>query len=269
MRFAFTLFLLFCLGPVFSQSGIHLLKDARSQALAGASVMNEGVFALYGNSAGLAKAQTIQAVATIESPFVLQDLQRAGFGFLLPLENSAFGIKAATFGFDDYREMQFSLGYSRLLNSNLSIGAEVIYWNNNIPEYGNRDLLTFALGLQANLSPTVQVGAHLYNPIRADISEGETTYSTLQVGGAYTPSERLQIMAEVFKDIDFPAQLRAGIDYKIDPKFALRLGIGTAPTLFSFGIGLQLFPGWQVDIAASRHEYLGFTPGFSLRYMGQ
>jgi hypothetical protein len=243
------------------------LKDARSQALAGNTVMNEGVFALFGNSAGLAKAKSIQAIATVESPFLLEELQRGGFGFLLPLENSAFSLKASTFGLEDYRETQLSLGYSRLLSSNLSIGAELIYWNNRIPEYGNRDLLTFAIGMQANLSPTVQVGAHLYNPIRADISDNETTYSTLQVGGSYRPSDRLSIMAEVYKDVDFPAQVRAGIDYEIDPRFAIRLGVGTLSTLYSFGVGVQLFPGWFVDIAASRHEFLGFSPGFSLRYM--
>lgn len=269
MRSVTTLFLLlFFLTSLGAQSGIHRLQDARSQAMAGSTVMSEGLFALYGNPAGLAQAKQLQGIALLEYPFALSELQRAGFGLVAPLEHSTFGFKAATFGFDAYRETQFSLAYSRLLNSNFSLGAELIYWNQNIAEYGNKGFLTFALGLQAQLSPTLKAGAHLYNPIRARVTEQEMTFSSLQLGLIYQPSEQLDILAEVYKDIDFPAQVKAGIDYKIEDKLALRLGISTAPVRFSFGLGIRVLPGWAVDLAASRHEFLGFSPGFSLRYTG-
>ena len=268
MRSIISLFFLLSALTLQAQSGIHRLKDARSQALAGSTVMNQGLFALYGNPAGLAQVTQFQGIALLEYPFALPDLQRAGFGLVAPLENSTFGFKAASYGFDAYREGQFSLAYSRVLNPNLSLGGEIIYWNQNIPEYRSKGFLTFALGLQARLSPTLQAGVQLYNPIRARITEDETSFSSLQIGLCYQPSEQLDILAEVYKDLDFPAEIKAGIDYRIDPRLALRLGIGTAPVRFSFGLGIQVFPGWAIDIAASRHEFLGFSPGFSLRYTG-
>lgn len=268
MRSIISLF--FCLSTLVlgAQSGIHRLTDARSQALAGSTVMNQGLFALYGNPAGLAQVTQVQGIALLESPFALSELQRAGFGLAVPLENSAFGFKAASYGFDAYREGQFSLAYSRMLNANLSLGGEIIYWHQHIPAYRSAGFLTFALGFQARLSPTLQAGAQLYNPIRARVTEDETTFSSLQIGLLYQPSEQLDILAEVYKDLDFPAEIKAGIDYWIDPRLALRLGIGTAPVRISFGLGIQVFPGWAIDMAASRQEFLGFSPGFSLRYIG-
>jgi len=268
MRCVLLLFFLFILTHLDAQSGIHHLSDARSQAMAGSTVMNEGIFSLYGNTAGLSQITSLQGIAVMESPFALSELQGAGFGLASPLGSSTLGLKAATFGFDAYRELQFSLAYSRPLNSQLSLGAEMIYWNQNISEYGNKGFLTFALGLQANLSPTLQAGAYLYNPIRARVSEREPTFSSLQIGLVYQASEDLDLVAEVYKDIDFPAQFKAGVDYQIEDTFSLRLGVGTAPTRLSFGLGIKILPDWAIDIAASRHEFLGFSPSFSLRYTG-
>lgn len=268
MRALLVLFLIPIFSPLLAQAGLHQLTDARSQAMAGSTVTNEGLFALYGNPAGLSQISQVQGVALVEFPFGQYELQGAGFGLAMPLENSALGMKAATYGFDAYRELQLSFVYSRQLHEQFSLGSEIIYWNYHIPGYGNQGFLTFALGMQAILSPSLKTGIKLYNPIRASVSVDEKTFSSLQTGLIYQASAELNLVAEVYKDIDFPAQFKAGIEYNIDKKIAMRLGLSTAPSRFSFGLGLGLLPAWAIDIAVSRHEYLGLTPGFSLRYVG-
>lgn len=262
------LFFFFCLsGWVLSaQSGIQNLMDARSFSMGRTASLDQGTSALFTNPAGLATAQEFSAIATAQNQFLLPELQSAGLAALLPTKTGNFGIKAAAFGSQAYRENLFSLAYGRQLSQRFRLGAELIYWNNSIPEYGTQGYLTFALGIQSQLSKQVSVAAYLYNPIRAERNDEELTYSVLQLGVAYQPSEQLNIVAEVEKDIDHPANFKAGIEYALNDLIALRLGIGTAPSLFSFGFSIQIFPQIQVDIASSRHEILGFSPGFSLIY---
>lgn len=261
------IFAFFFLTSLGAQSGVHRLQDARSQAIGGTTVMNEGVFALMGNPAGLVHAQQWEGIASAETPFALWELQRAGFGVVAPLDNSSLGATIATFGEESYRETQISLAYSRLLNQQLSLGATVIYWNQNIAAYQRQGFLTFALGLQAQLYPELKAGVQLYNPFRVAVTDDETTYSTLQFGLSYLPSDKLTLIMEVYKDIDFPAQLQAGLDYQLADRIALRLGCSTRPERLSLGVGVRIFPNWWADIAASRHALLGFSPGFSLRYI--
>lgn len=240
--------------------------DARSFSMGGTSSLDLGTAALFTNPAGLATAQEFSAIATAQNQFLLPELQSAGLAALLPTNTGNFGIKAASFGSQAYRENQFSLAYGRQLSRRFRLGAELIYWNNSIPEYGTRGYLTFALGIQSQLSKVFSVGAYLYNPFRAERNAEELTHSILQLGLSYQPSEKLNMVAEVEKDIDHPANFRAGIDYAINDFIALRLGLGTAPSLFSFGFSIRILPQVKIDIATSRHEILGFSPGFSLIY---
>ena len=120
--------------------------------------------------------------------------------------------------------------------------------------------------MQSQLSKSFSIAAFVYNPIRAERNAEERTHSIMQLGLGYQPSEKLTLVAEVEKDIDHPANFRAGVDYAINDLIALRIGLATAPSLFSFGFSIQIFPQVRVDIATSRHEILGFSPGFSLIY---
>lgn len=71
------------------------------------------------------------------------------------------------------------------------------------------------------------------------------------------------------KDIEFPARAKAGVEYAVVEAFALRVGVATNPTSPTFGVGYKLKQGLGIDVAASYHQILGFTPAFSLVYVPQ
>lgn len=260
------LFLVLFGGALSAQSGIQNLMDARSFSMGGTASLDQGVAALFTNPAGLSTAQEFAAIATAQNQFLLPELQSAGLAALIPTKTGNFGLKAAAFGSQAYRENQFSLAYGRQLSRQFRLGAELIYWNNSIPEYGTRGYLTFALGIQSQLSEEFSVAAYIYNPIRTERNAEELTHSIMQLGLSYQPSEKLNLVAEVEKDVDHPANFRAGVDYSINDLIGLRLGLGTGPSIFSFGFSIQILPQIRVDIATSRHEILGFSPAFSLIY---
>jgi len=266
MRPIFLIFYLFLSFSIFGQSGIQQLLDARSSGMGQIGTIHSGSNALLGNPAGLADLSHFTALGVVENRFLAKELQNAGFAVALPMENSAIGIQLGAFGFESYREFKSGLSYARKLSESLSLGGQIIYWNQNIPEYGNSSLLTFKLGLQAMLSEDIRFGVSIYNPIRLEITEGEQTYAILRVGLSYQLSSKVLLASELEKDQDFATRIKLGMDYQLSAPLSLRAGVITAPYEISFGMGLDLFQECRLDLVIRQHEVLGFTPGIGLVY---
>ncbi len=98
------------------------------------------------------------------------------------------------------------------------------------------------------------------------ITEEEDLPTILSIGLVYQASEKLLLMGEVQKDIDFKANIKAGIEYHIFESFRLRAGIGSVPSTMSFGLGYQWKNGLQINLASNYHQTLGFSPAFGLQY---
>jgi hypothetical protein len=91
--------------------------------------------------------------------------------------------------------------------------------------------------------------------------------TVLRLGFSYESSDKATFAAEVSKDIDYPVQVRAGLEYRLADPVALRAGIQTAPEKWSFGIGYWLEKQKLLfDLSASHHQFLGFTPAISLAF---
>jgi hypothetical protein len=80
-----------------------------------------------------------------------------------------------------------------------------------------------------------------------------------------SPATGLILNMDIFKDIDFPAELRVGIEYRILNRLALRTGMTTQPDNFSAGLGLS-FSYFAVDYAMTSHPDLGITHQFGIQF---
>jgi long-subunit fatty acid transport protein len=88
----------------------------------------------------------------------------------------------------------------------------------------------------------------------------------LKIGLQYSPSEKVNITAEVEKDIAFKPSYKGGLEYKLNSKFMVRAGYRYNPAIYSFGVGYQAGERLLIDISAGNHETLGFIPGFSVHF---
>ena len=72
--------------------------------------------------------------------------------------------------------------------------------------YGRKDALTAELGLRANITDNWKVAFSVFNLTRTKISEfGEDRLNTLmRLGTQYTFSEKVKLVAEPEKKIEFP-----------------------------------------------------------------
>ena len=81
----------------------------------------------------------------------------------------------------------------------------------------------------------------------------------------YSFSENVIVAIETQKDISQKAIFTAGIEYKLVKELYLRAGIGTNPTLTSFGFGINL-RNFSFEFSESYHQVLGFSPQFGMTF---
>ena len=263
------LILLFCLSTLIesnAQNGIYSVGGARGVAMAGASNTFKDINSIFANQAGLSHLKNAEAVLYSDQQFLVNEIRNIAAAFAIPSNFGTFGFNLHYHGFKDFNEQKVGLNYARMLSENVSIGAQINYFGIRIPEYGNRGLLSAEIGIRSQVFEEFTIAAHISNPIRIEIVEGENLPTIFTFGLAYQPSRKLLLTAEAEKDIEFPVAVKFGMEYQIANPFLIRLGVSTTPTLFNFGMGIILKKLLIVDIAASYHQTLGFSPAIALRF---
>lgn len=266
MKYAFILLFLFGLHHLHAQNGAPPAAGARSVGMGHTGITYTDINSIFANQAGLAYLDAVAVTAYGEQRFLASEIKAAGLGAAVPTRSGTFGLSLHYFGFEQYNEQRIGLAYGRKLLEKLSIGAQLLMLNTRIPEYGNKAAFTFEVGAQAELLPQLYLGIHLFSPVRVKLTEEDLIPTVLKLGFSYLPSDKLSLLAEVEKDIDYSARARFGVEYQvIDPLF-LRMGVATQPTQLSFGLGYALPNGIRIDIASSYHQVLGFSPAAGITF---
>lgn len=241
---------------------------SRATGMGGYSATISDLWSSNNNQGGLGFITELSAGICYENRFLLKETGLKSGAFVMPLKKGAFGLSLTSFGYQAYNQNQAGLSYGLKLFEHLSAGIQINFLNTRLtPEYGQRNTFTGAIGLIANLSPVITVGAHIYNPTRSKLADytNEKIPTIMRFGIDYTFSKKVMMGAEIEKDIDFLPVVKVGIEYHAVEKLYLRGGISTNPTLSSFGFGI-LFKDFKLDISSSFHQTLGLTPSISLIY---
>jgi len=259
---------------LFSQQTLNAQKDnvpigARSTAMGGASVCLNDFWSLHNNQAGMAGYNQMAAGIYGENRFMMKELSQGAFGFVMPVKGAGvFGLNYNYFGYSLYRESKVGLAYAMAFGDKISGGIQLDYINTHIGEdYGNANIFTFELGLQAKLIKNLVLGVHVYNPVHVKVSKyGSDRVPVIFKGGlSYSFSDKAIVAIETEKDLNQKARFKAGVEYHVVKPVYLRVGISTNPFSNSFGVGLE-FGNFKADISASRHQVLGFSPQISMVY---
>lgn len=244
---------------------------ARSAALSDASVSLSDVWSAHQNQAGLGFVRDVSAGVYYENRFLLKALSLKGAAIALPVKGGAFGLAVSNFGYALYSENKYSISFAKAFSNKFSVGIAMDYLTTKIAEgYGSKGGLAAEVGIQSKPIKGLTIGAHVFNPTRAKLADynDERIPTILRLGLDYNFSNKVTVVIETEKDISKKARFKAGIEYKAVKEFYLRAGIGTNPTLSSFGFGLNL-KNFKVDVSASYHQVLGISPQFGLTYLFQ
>lgn len=240
---------------------------ARNLALGRASTALGGdVWGLQNPASGAAIQESAAGLFASQA-FGLAELRVAAVAVAHPMPFGTLVGGARTYGFDDFREKVFGIGFARPIpvsaTRHLHAGLALRHTSVSIPEFMSTGTLGVSAGLLVDLVPGLTFGASATNLNRPELSPADPLESRLDAGLAFRPHEQALVLAAVSKDIDFPLSVRAGLEVQPVEVLFLRAGFSTEPSRFSGGVGVSLGL-LRADIAAEWHDVLGLTPAFEL-----
>lgn len=249
------------------QSSYDLFGSARASAMGYATTGLADDVGVHANPAARSAVARRVTVFFARQSFGVSELRYGAAHHTEPTPWGSVSLGAGTFGFDAYREVHLNVGVARGLalgtTRRLHVGLNARYYHTSISEYGSAGALGLNAGVLVNVLYTLDFGVHATNLNAPALVSDEALPQTLSAGLSYRPENRLRIVADVFKDLDFPLSLRGGIELHPVPVLALRAGVATAPVRFTAGAGVVV-DRLRADVAAEQHPDLGWSPSASL-----
>ncbi len=230
---------------------------------------NATVFGTQTNVAALGNMQQSGIGAFAERRYGLQDINNYSLhtGFVTIAGN--IGLQANKFGNTAFNETQIGLGYGRNLNNKIAIGARVNYYNQAIVGYGNASTVNAEAGILLQLTPKLNSGISVYNPIatKFGIDKTEKLASIYKLGLGYEVSNKVYVATEFIKQENTNANFIGMVHYQFEKKFYAKVGVSTAASNFFAAAGLSINNQFRLELFASHHQQLGFSPGVMLLFM--
>lgn len=240
---------------------------SRSIALGSAGTALQDVWSLQQNSAGAASIERPIFSLGYEQHFLDPELSTQSAVFGIPLKNHVLGLSFQRYGITEYLEQTAGLALSRNFSNTLSISLALKYHQVSIPAYGSGKAISVHAGMQYSLNERIRIGSYIYNPGRSGINElsGSHILSGISVGIAYLLSDKVLLISDLNKMLDFGMNIRMGIEYQIIKRFYLRGGLSANPFKQTGGFGLK-YRRFSLDAAVSSHPSLGYSPNLSFSY---
>lgn len=263
----FLVILFFIPNIIFSSNG-DVAIGVRSSSLGHASSCLFDVWSTRNNQANLAFIRKTEVGAFYENRFFVKELTQTGFATAIPIKNGSFGLAYSSLGYKLYRESHVTLGYGLKLKENITLGIGLDYLNTKIADiYGKANAITGSIGLTAKILPQVIISTHIYNPIRAKITNynNEKIPTVLKFGAKYQFSKQVFFVAEAEKTSAQKINIKGGIEYNPTSLIYLRVGGSSNPGQASFGFGVN-YNGLKIDLSTTYHSVLGLSPQIGLNY---
>jgi len=232
---------------------------ARQAALAHSDIaISNNVFGIFNNPSSSANLNSREiGVFYSPSPFGVKELAHGNFAYIEPTSIGNFSIGASTYGFELYRENQFSLSYSTKVTEKILLGITTFYHDVKIDRYGSSGIFNIKFGGIFALNNNLSIGFSLHNPFRFLNSQIELPL-VYNLGLSYTPIKNVNINLALFKELNFPVSVRFGIEYPLIKYLHLRIGVQNEPDLYSGGIGI-IYTFLNLNYAVTSHPELGLT----------
>jgi hypothetical protein len=157
------------------------------------------------------------------------------------------------------------------LSEKFMAGVQMNYQGIRLSEnYGSKNTVTAEAGILFLITENWKVGMSVFNIGRAKLAAfADDRFTTLmRLGTSYKVSDKVLVVAEAEKNVDYPIRIKAGMDYQVVKNFYFRAGLATQPIEATFGFGYKM-KSLQLDIGSAYHQQLGWSPHFSLTFTGK
>jgi hypothetical protein len=239
---------------------------ARATGLNGAfTSLSNSSLAIFYNPSGLGQLNYREiSVFYSPSPFGVSEISSGALSYVEPSKLGTFGLALKTYGFELYRETNAILSYGNNFKGKFFYGLNINYYNLRIQNYSSASAFGADIGAMAYLTDFLKWGFFANNINGTKIGEsGQRIAQVYRTGFTIEPRNDFNLIFEVEKDVKYPLSFRGGLEYYINEYIDLRGGIGTEPTSFSGGVGIN-YNIFQLDYSIYNNQDLGITNQGSL-----
>ncbi len=270
ISYLFCAFLIILIISSFNQLSAQTYNStngARAAGMAGAVINLQDVWATQNNIAAAAKIEETQISTYFQNRFGLGGLNYAAIASVKPLKHGVLGFSADRSGNQNLNEQRIGLGYAHNID-NVSLGAKVNILQVAIKDLGSRSVVAFEFGGVARLNKELVFGAHIYNFNKAKSSDflDERFSTVMKAGLSYQPFEKLIIIFESEKNIEYDVDIKMGLEYEVLPKILFRSGFSTLTKAGAIGLGFKS-KRFVFDYALNSHAQLGISNHISLGFI--
>ena len=248
-------------------AGLWSPVGGRQAGLNHCSVALSDFWSIQNNQAGMALIKKFSAGIAYENRFLIPHTGTGNVAVIYPMKFGNMGLSIGYFGYSLYHQMKIGLAYARAFGPRLRIGVQLDYLQTALGNgYGSRNNITFALGIQSDITKQLTLGVYVFNPVPVKLADyaNEKIPAIFRFGLAYHFSGKLLATVEAEKNTAYqPIVLRGGVEYAFKKQFFFRVGFGTSGDVLSFGFGWHK-KHIRFDIGTSMHQSLGFSPQSSV-----
>lgn len=272
VRLLIILILLLPVGRGYANSGAGTaITGSRANAVGGAALSFSDAWAVFNNPAMLAGLSSAVVAVGYENRFLIKELGFRMIAGSLPVKPGTFAVAVRQFGTNQYNETFAGFAFGRKLTPNLMVGLRFDLHHIGLGDvYGNRSTGSFTAGIGVQITEELTFATAIYNPVRIRVTQDYDEFlpSVIRAGFAYRVEENFVLMGEAEKNMHNKPVFRAGIEYQLAGMSWIRAGISTEPMLHAFGFGIKV-SSFIFDIAATRHETLGYSPQLGIIWLPQ
>jgi len=242
---------------------------ARARALGDANATISDSWSVFNNIGGISGVEKGVVSFGFNQYFDIDGFNSVAVGIVQPTHYGNIGISVLRFGDDLYNEQLYSLGFGNKIGF-VRLGLRANYYQLHIDEYGTTAGFSMDFGGIVELAPQWSFGASVSNFTASSLNDLDDAALpvVMKVGISYKPVEQVSLLVDLVKDVEFDPEFRAGVEYWIHQKLALRTGINSQPFSGFAGFGLKL-KQFEVDYALCSHQLLGFSHQLSVSFQYQ
>lgn len=238
---------------------LYVPHGADAMGMAFAVTATPGHWNCFHNQALLASAPATSFSASLESRFSMTALSSRAVGAVIAIKPAPLGIVTTHYGNADYSRIFTAIGSAVSITDGIALGMQVDYiWEHAIGEYRDVSHLTFESGLACDLSPSLALGLHLFNPL----SSLNSLPASIEAGLHWRQSDDLILTICGSKVTDEPLSVSCGLSWSVLEKLTLRSGYMSSPSAFALGLGFRT-GRFQADAGFLLNSLTGMSSAIS------
>ena len=241
---------------------------ARSISLGEATVALQDIYSYFSNPACIATISSIELGMNYQNKFLINEFQQSSGVVAKPLKNGVLSIGGVISGQNLFRSARIGAGYAIRLSENFSIGAQINFQQIQVQSITQSNDLQASFGLLFQPFTRLKLGMAMFNLGTGVFDKNKTEISPLllRIGGNYSVNSKLNVLAEIEKDVLHPYRLKSGVEYIPIEKFSLRSGIIFNEQTFTFGFAYCSNKSLCFDLGGAWQQRLGWSPSVGIRY---